>query len=241
MKKVAPTTPTAEVDFREAIANGRPVEDADLSNLDWKDAPCAGASFLRCRFVGCRFAHADFRGATFEDCVFTDKAAATGCTFAFSELHEARLIRCDLSFCHFDRCRLFAIEMDRCNLLGANFSNADFGHAYGRKMTSIKATFRRCNFEIASLAGVRLPECDLASSIFREADLTDADLSGAILRDCDLEKCELLRAKLAGADIRGAKIAGLNLLSLGSMEGMKISQNQQWLLLAGLGLEVHPD
>jgi fluoroquinolone resistance protein len=55
------------------------------------------------------------------------------------------------------------------------------------------------------------------------------------------EKCELLRAKLAGADVRGAKISGLNLLSLGTMQGLKVSQEQQWLLLAALGIEVHPD
>jgi fluoroquinolone resistance protein len=131
--------------------------------------------------------------------------------------------------------------MDRCNLLGARFSHADFSHAYGRKVTPIKAKLHRCNFELAQMAGIRLPECDLSASNFREADLTDADLTGANLRDCDLEKCELLRAKLAGADVRGAKIAGLNLLSLGSMQGLKVSQAQQWLLLAGLGIEVHPD
>jgi len=66
-------------------------------------------------------------------------------------------------------------------------------------------------------------------------------LTGANLRDCDLEKCELVRAKLADADLRHAKIAGLNVLSLGSIKGLKVSQDQQWLLLAGLGIEVHPD
>ena len=63
----------------------------------------------------------------------------------------------------------------------------------------------------------------------------------AVPRCDDLEKCELLRAKPAGADVRGAKIAGLNLLSLGTMKGLKVSADQQWLLLAGLGVEVHPD
>jgi fluoroquinolone resistance protein len=227
--------------LRAALAKGLPIEGEDLSHVDWKDARCDGATFIKCRFIGCRFAHADFRGATFEDCIFTDKTTSKGATFAFSELREAKLIRCDLSFCHFDRCKLFDIEMDRCNLLGARFEHADFSHAYGRKVTPIKASMRRCNFELAQLVGIRLSGSDLSGCSFREADLTDADLTGANLRDCDLEKCELLRAKLADADIRGAKIAGLNLLNLGSMEGLKVSQNQQWLLLAGLGIEVHPD
>ena len=62
-----------------------------------------------------------------------------------------------------------------------------------------------------------------------------------IYGDCDLEKCELLRAKLAEADLRHARIPGLNVLILGTINGLKVSQDQQWLLLAGLGIEVHPD
>jgi fluoroquinolone resistance protein len=228
-------------EFHAALESGSAMEDADLSAVDWKDARCDGAGFLRCRFIGCRFAQADFRGATFEDCIFTNKAASVGSTFAFSELREARLIRCDLSFCHFDRCKLFAIEMDRCNLLGARFDHVDFSHAYGRKVTPTKATLHRCNFDIAQMTGIGLAGCDLSGSSFREADLTDADLTGANLGDCDLEKCELLRAKLAEADLRHARIPGLNVLILGTINGLKVSQDQQWLLLAGLGIEVHPD
>lgn len=40
---------------------------------------------------------------------------------------------------------------------------------------------------------------------------------------------------------RGAEIAGLNLMTLGSMKGLKVSQHQQWVLLAGLGVEVDAD
>jgi fluoroquinolone resistance protein len=224
-----------------ALEAGLPIEDIDLSGAEWAERECEGVIFHRCRFIGCRFTHVNFRGATFEDCIFLDKATSTGSTFVFGELREARLLRCDLSFCTFDRCKLFAIEMERCNLLGARFNHADFSHAMGRKLAPIKASLRRCNFELAQMAGIRLPECDLSGSIFREADLTDADLTGANFRDCDLEKCELLRAKLADADIRGGKIAGLNLLGLGSMQGLKVSQQQQWLLLAALGIEVHAD
>jgi fluoroquinolone resistance protein len=136
---------------------------------------------------------------------------------------------------------LFAIEMDRCNLLGARFEHVDFSHSYGRTVTPTKATLHRCNFDIAQMAGIRLAGCDLSGSSFREADLADADLTGANLRDCDFEKSELLRAKLAEADLRHARIAGLNVLSLGTIKGLKVSQDQQWLLLAGIGIEVHPD
>ena len=247
--------------FQDLLASGKPVEGANLSSVDWTDADCGGACFIdcviedaqlkntiftdahltRCRFIRCRSAHANFRGATLEDCIFTDKAASVGSVFAFSELREARLLRCDLSFCVFERSKLFSIEMEKCNLLGARFNHADFSHSFARKTTTTKASMRRCNFELASLVGIRLPGCDLTESIFREADLTDADLSEADLRRCDIDKCELVRAKLDGADLRGAKIAGLNLLSLASMKGLKVSQDQQWTLLAELGIEVHPE
>ena len=195
-------------EFNVALAKGDPIGGEDLSRLDWTDAQCAEAKFIRCRFVNCRFAHADFRGASFEDCIFTDKAASAGSTFAFTELREARLIRCDLSFCHFDRCKLFDIQIDRCNLLGARFSAVDFSHSFGKKIVQTKATIRRCNLDVTNLTGIRLPQCDLSGSTFREADLTDADLTGVNLQECDLQQCELLRANLADADLRHAKIAG---------------------------------
>ena len=46
---------------------------------------------------------------------------------------------------------------------------------------------------------------------------------------------------LAGADLRGAEIAGLNPMTLGSMKGLEVSQHQQSVLLAGLGVEVDAD
>ena len=51
----------------------------------------------------------------------------------------------------------------------------------------------------------------------------------------------MLRANLADANLRHAKIAGLNLLSLRSVQGLKVSADQQWMLLAALGIDVHPD
>jgi fluoroquinolone resistance protein len=224
-----------------AIAQRAPIEDADLSHLQWNDLSCAGATFIRCRFIGCRLAHVDFRGATFEDCIFTDKSALRGSTFAFSKLREARLLRCDLSFCLIDRCKLFAIEMDRCNLLGARFNLVDFSQSFSRKLIQTRAAFHRCNLDVTNLAAIRLPQCDLSASSMREADLTGADLTGANLQECDLQECDLTSANLADADIRRAKIAGLNILSLASVKGLKVSAEQQWLLLAGMGIEVHPD
>ena len=56
-----------------------------------------------------------------------------------------------------------------------------------------------------------------------------------------LEEAELLRADFSDADIRRAKIVGLDIRSLRGVKGLKISADQQWLLLAALGIDVHPD
>jgi fluoroquinolone resistance protein len=92
--------------------------------------------------------------------------------------------------------------------------------------------------ELASLAGLRLPSCDLSGSRLREANLEGADLTGADLRDCDLFQAELDGARLDRADLTGAEISGLNLLRLASFSGMKINANQQYALLAALGVDV---
>jgi hypothetical protein len=52
---------------------------------------------------------------------------------------------------------------------------------------------------------------------------------------------DLGSANSAGADLRGAEVAGLNLMTLSSMKGLTVSQHQQSVLLAELGVEVDAD
>jgi fluoroquinolone resistance protein len=247
--------------LRARLAKG-PIEDAQLAEVAWTDLDCEGAKFNRCsfagaqftntvfsgaRFVGCRFlgarfSHAELGEAAFEECQFaTRDTAATGCSFAFSNLRDARFTTCDLSLCQFDRSDLFAIEMDQCVLRGARFNKVDFSHAYSRKLVTTRAIFRTCNFELADLSEARLPGCELASCRFREADLSGADLTDAMLRDADLFQAILTGTKLAGADLRGAEISGLNLMELASFARMKIDQGQQHLLLDAIGIDVRPE
>ena len=248
-------------ELHDRLTAGAPIQGADLSAIDWQDADydapvfidCQftavgfnntkfqGGRFKDCRFARCRFAHADLREAVFEACGFVDRTGdPEGCGFAFSDLRSARFARCDLSFAVFERCDLFSIELERCNLLGADFIKVDFSHAYSRKVVSTKATFRSCNLELAGLAGLRLPTCDLSGSRLREANLDQADLSDADLRDCDLFQTTLNGARLDRADLTGAEISGLNLLALAGFARMKISAVQQYALLSALGVEVEP-
>ena len=170
------------------LTAGRSIEGKDLGDIDWQDRSydepvflnCSftetrftstglvGGRFTGCRFLRCGFSRADLLEAVFTDCVFVDRTdPPEGCRFAFSGLRSSRFTRCNLSFVEFDRCDLFSVEMDRCNLLGASFSKMDFSHAYSRKIVTTQELFLLCNFELAHLAELRMPFCDLSGSRLR--------------------------------------------------------------------------
>ena len=237
------------------------IEDADLSGVDFAEIDHAGATLTQCilrdvqftgtclqdarltqvRLIRCRFANVDMRDAIFEDCSFIDDAGHTGAQFAFSRLDQARFRRCELSFAKIDRSTLFGVEFDACNMRGAEFHKADFSRTFGRKLVKTAATLRGCNLEFADLNGVRMPDCELSNSNFREAVLFDSDLEGADLRGSDLVLALTAGAKFARADLRGADVADLNLRELATLEGMIVSAGQQPHLLAAMGLDVYPD
>ena len=220
-------------DLADIVLTGCLIEDAQLSALK---AP--GARFVRCRILRSRFSHADLREAAFEDCQLFDPEAKAGAAFAFTDLQQARFTRCDLALASFEGSGLYAAEFDDCNLMGAAFPRADFSRSFRRSLVRTAAAFRGCNLGLADLSGARLPGCDLNRSLFREADLSGADLEGADLRHADLFQAALDGARLAGADLRGAEISGLNLLTLATREGMKITADQQYALLSAMGVDV---
>lgn len=237
------------------------IEDRDLSHEDWRTLACEDAVFISCTFNdvhfqetalrgarferstfrACRFPHADLRECLFEDCVFADRETKNGAVFAFADLSQAQFLRCDLSYSVFERADCYALTLENCAMTAARFLRADFSRAFGKKVVRTSAKITGCRLDLAELAEIRLPGCELARSNFREADLTNADLEDADLRDCDLFQAELAGAKLSGADLRGAEISGLDLGVPAAYAGMKITAKQQFLLLSALGVDVRPD
>ena len=71
--------------------------------------------------------------------------------------------------------------------------------------------------------------------------LVDADLEGADLRECEFFHALTVGVKLARADLRGAEVSGLNLAELATLDGMKISVDQQYRLLTAMGLDVYAE
>lgn len=100
------------------------------------------------------------------------------------------------------------------------------------------ASFIGCNFELADLSRARVTGCTLTRSRFRETDLSGADLEEADLSDADLLYPILDGTKLAGADLRGAEISGLDLRRFGNYAKAKITVEQQYPLLAAMGVDV---
>ncbi len=152
-----------------------------------------------------------------------------------------RFARSDLSFSRFDRLSLHGAVFETGNLRGASFVKADFGKAFGRTVVRWTGGFSGSNLELADLAELRLPGGDFSKCSLREADLRDADLEGADLRGADLFQALTTGLKLARADLRGAELSGLDLTKLGSLDAMKVSADQQYVLLSAMGVDVLPD
>jgi uncharacterized protein YjbI with pentapeptide repeats len=131
--------------------------------------------------------------------------------------------------------------MDACNLLGAAFPRSGFSRAFGRNVVRAAATLTDCNFDLADLAAIRLPGCDISRSRFREADLSRADLEGAQMQGADLFGAIVDEARLAGADLRGAEVSGLDIRRLATYQDLKITPDQQYRLLDALGIDVQSD
>ena len=245
------TLPTAGATIENQTLDGFGWGEADLTDAVFHncliaDAPFGavtleGARFYRCRILRGRFARADLRDTLFEDCNFADPEAHAGLSLVYSRLDQAVFRRCDLSFSKIESCEMHGVTLEDCNLRGAQFQRNDFTRNLGRYRSSAAATLRRCNFHLADLSDITLPGCDLARSLFREADLSGANLEGADLRDTDLFGAITSGAKLAGADLRGAEISGLDLTALASRDSLKITADQQYALLSALGLDVSAD
>lgn len=222
-----------DLDLSDAVLTGCTLSDVQLSGVVLE-----GARLADCRLVRCRFAHADLRDASFEGCSLADDQGHAGVVFAFSRMDGAAFSRCDLSFSRLERSSAYGLSWQGCNLRGATFTGADFSRAFGRKVVRWDGRLIDCNLELADLADLAMPGCELTGSNLREAVLTGANLEGADLTGCDLFQALTAGARLAGADLRGAEVSGLDVSALGSHAGLRITADQAVRLLLALGLEV---
>ena len=206
-----------------------------------RGADFSESQFRNCTFEPARFASCKFVGAQFEDCAFFIPGQKKGCTFAFCELRNVEMARCNFSVNSFERCDLYNLRATDCSFRGVDFNGSTFSRAISKKVVLTKAKFDKCNFSFADMSGLALQGCELLSCKLSETALFDTDLSDAAMTGSIIDRAEWDRARLSRADLRGATISGLNLALLADYAGLTISESEQQSILGQLGVNVSPD
>jgi fluoroquinolone resistance protein len=245
-------------DIRRLQENEQVVENADLGAIDWSncDLPdlklkncliqngdfsqsqLEGLIADQCRFLDCSFRSANLDHSHFKGCRFVNKETHEGCSFRFSEMKNATIEECDLSFVRFHRCDLYDLTVTDTMMRAVDFSESTFARVLSKTRQLVRLEVKDSNFERANLRGLNLSSMQAERSKFAYALMEECDLSGALLLECDLGNAELLSAILNDANLSGSNLHGLDLRSLKSFSGLLIMESQQKQLLKEMGVEV---
>ena len=248
-----------QAQLEDLIVSGKPVEHADLSQIDWTDladgaldarhcrfgaanladAELAGARFSNCTFERCRFAGANLTDAVFTHCNFFDAETRQGCDFGRADLDGATFENCNLTTARFGLAGLFDTTFKYCKAAGADFQDARFAKSAGRVALS-RVRFIGTQLDMASFRQARLEDCLFTECSLRQADLRQVVLSSADLRGSDLSEANLNGAILDTADLRDVTLLGIDVTKLASFEGIKVSRSQLTDIVRPLGIRVFP-
>jgi uncharacterized protein YjbI with pentapeptide repeats len=182
----------AELDFKEADLARCNLFGADFTDSNLEGADLTGAVLDRCTLVRTRFSNATLQDASMRrPSVFSDMRFDARDLPVFRKANMARV-------------RLTA-RLDGADFRGANLSGANFTLWEERDLGGAPTTgLIRCDFTDAVMTGTSVRGLSLASSVFR-----NVDLSGADLRDTDFSGADLTGATLTGAKVEGAKFDGV--------------------------------
>jgi uncharacterized protein YjbI with pentapeptide repeats len=162
-------------------------------------------------FSGLDLRHVNFRGhnsalgTNLRGADFTD-ANLTGADFYDSILDGADFTGADLTDAYLNWASLRSATLQNVQVTGASFSRCNFAEA---KMAGLDLSqsdmgdFWPVNFQNADLTGADLHGLTLAKAIFQ-----DANLRGANLRGCQLEQANFTGADLQGTDLENAYLVG---------------------------------
>jgi fluoroquinolone resistance protein len=246
--------------LEELILAGKPVEDADLSAIDWTDladgvlharhcrlnganlaeADLAKARFEACTFERVRLAGANLTDAVFSSCSFFDSEAREGCDFSRADLEGATFENCNLAMAKFGLATLFDVTFKQCKAAGADFEDARFAKTVGGRVAVSRVRFVGTMLDMASFRQAGLDDCLFSECSLRQADLRQISASSADFRDSDLSEANLNGAILDNADLRGATLMAIDITGLASFEGIKVSAEQLSDIVRPLGIRVFP-
>jgi uncharacterized protein YjbI with pentapeptide repeats len=138
-------------------------------------------------------------------------------------LHEANLLRANLSGANLNHAVLTQAYLRGANLRGANLSEAVLvGADLGAAFLS-DANLSGADLDHAELTHAKLGGANLSGANLSEAELWYAKLGGANLSGANLSKSDLRYAELGGADLSGANLSGSQLL-WANLSGANLSE-----------------
>lgn len=246
--------------LEELILAGKPIENADLSQIDWTDlapgrivarkcvfressmveAELVGALFENCTFENVRFAGANLTDARFVRCALFNAVTRQGCDFSRADLENASFENCNLSTARFHLARLFDATFDKCKASGCDFEDAIFSRKGGGRIAIARVRFAMTLLDMANFRQGSLEECIFTDCGLRQTDFRQATLAGADLSGSDLSEAVLDGAMLDNADLRGATLYGINITQLAGFENVKVSSDQLSDIVRALGIKVFP-
>jgi uncharacterized protein YjbI with pentapeptide repeats len=154
-----------------------------------------------------------------------------GTELAHAQIHDSRLIQCDLANANWFQADFARVELVGCRLTGFHTIESRLQDVLFKDCQAALAQFRFAVFKTA-----RFEQCDLS-----DADFEGADLSGVVFLNCNLSGAEMSRAKLAGADLRGCELNGLH-AGWQELQGAIIDPSQALALVQAFGIIVaQPD
>ena len=212
----------------------------EFHQCDFSFASLAFLQAQSCKFYDCNFKQTNLKEAQFSQCSFYDSERQLGCNFYAATLTNAKFSSSDISLSVFERSSMFGIEIVDCQAQGSSFKMADFSSLIRRNKPFYSAFLNNSNFRYADYSGCHLVKCDLAGSIFTSANFMDANLQESTLCAADLSAIQFDTLSLSGADLRNAQLTGLDIRKL-DLQGVKINDWQQSILLESLGVVVFPD
>jgi len=193
-----------------------------------------------CTFYECNFKNSSLKEAVFEKCSFFASETQKGCYFYGADLVNSQFKHCDLSLAEFERADMFGIEISNSKAQGSSFKQANFASVVSRRKLFSSAFLTDSHFRYADFEGCHLASCDLSGSSFVNANFFQTNLEKALLINADLSGIQFERLALAGADLRNAQLDGLDIRKV-DLQGVKISDWQQSVLLESLGVICFPD